>query len=164
MSRSEEMAAAILNGEIIISDPLCRKEQFLKAIANNEGTANLPEPNCRKEQLLYQIAEQGLGGSEDLDAELTAIETSLNSLESDVNALTDKPMDTHQLRINNGKTCSYLFYKYFGTNLDFVKGLDTSPATSMAYMFSECIYLASLDISNFDTSNVTTMMNMFYNN
>lgn len=91
MSRSEEMAAAILNGEIVINDPLCRKEQFLKAIANGEGTDNLPEPNCRKEQLLYQIAEKGLsGGGEDLTVELTEQETLLNELKMVVDGLKDK--------------------------------------------------------------------------
>lgn len=39
--------------------------------------------------------------------------------------------------------------------------LDTSNVTSMTSMFRECWELTSLDLSNFDTSNVTTMDYMF---
>lgn len=60
MSRSEEILTAMLDGETTAINPQCRKEQFLKAIANNEGTANLPEPNCREEVLLKRLAEKGL--------------------------------------------------------------------------------------------------------
>lgn len=39
---------------------------------------------------------------------------------------------------------------------------DTSEVTSMYSMFSDCKELTSLDISSFDTSNVTDMENMFF--
>ena len=41
--------------------------------------------------------------------------------------------------------------------------LDTSEVTSMDNMFSNCSSLTSLDLSNFDTSKVTSMKNMFSN-
>ena len=43
-----------------------------------------------------------------------------------------------------------------------LKGLDTSNVTSMMQMFISCSSLTSLDLSNFDTSNVTDMGYMFY--
>ncbi len=43
-----------------------------------------------------------------------------------------------------------------------VSHFDTSNVTSMWYMFYGCSSLTSLDVSNFDTSNVTDMNCMFY--
>ena len=42
-----------------------------------------------------------------------------------------------------------------------VSGFDTSQVTSMYSMFSACEKLSSLDVSNFDTSRVTNMCWMF---
>ena len=47
------------------------------------------------------------------------------------------------------------------TSID-LNGIDTSKATDMAYMFSECKELKSLDLSNWDTGNVTYMFRMFW--
>ena len=43
-----------------------------------------------------------------------------------------------------------------------IRGMDTSNVTSMREMFSYCESLTTLDVSNFDTSNVTDMSCMFY--
>ena len=48
------------------------------------------------------------------------------------------------------------------TSLD-VTNWDTSNITNMSSMFDYCNSLTTLDVSNFDTSNVTDMSNMFYN-
>ena len=42
-----------------------------------------------------------------------------------------------------------------------LSGFDTSNVTSMSSMFSDCKSLRSIDLSNFDTSNVTSMSSMF---
>ena len=47
------------------------------------------------------------------------------------------------------------------TSLD-VSNWDTSNVTSMTYMFSNCNSLTSLDVSNWDTNSVTNMTGMFY--
>tara|TARA_R110000764_G_scaffold83133_4_gene163584 strand:- start:1999 stop:2454 length:456 start_codon:yes stop_codon:yes gene_type:complete len=47
------------------------------------------------------------------------------------------------------------------TSLD-VSGFDTSNVTHMHSMFERCYALASVDVTNFDTSNVTNMRMMFY--
>lgn len=60
-----------------------------------------------------------------------------------------------------GTTCAYMFYNYKGIELD-VSNFDTKDITSMGYMFYGCENLANLDVSNFDTSNVTSMVSMFY--
>ena len=44
-----------------------------------------------------------------------------------------------------------------------IKGLDTSNVTSMGNMFNNCSSLTSLDLSNFNTSNVTNISSMFSN-
>ena len=47
------------------------------------------------------------------------------------------------------------------TQLD-LSNWDTSNITDMCYMFRECTNLTQLDVSNFNTSNVTNMNRMFY--
>ena len=55
-----------------------------------------------------------------------------------------------------------MFYNcQFLTSLD-VSSFDTSNVTTMSYMFYNCSRLTSIDVSNWDTSNVTTMSYMFY--
>ena len=44
-----------------------------------------------------------------------------------------------------------------------LSSFDTSNVTSMSGMFSNCSSLESLDLSSFDTSNVTSLAGMFYN-
>ena len=53
-----------------------------------------------------------------------------------------------------------MFSNMTGSSLD-LSELDTSNVTSMANMFNLCASLTSLDVSNFDTSNVTSMASMF---
>ena len=48
------------------------------------------------------------------------------------------------------------------TSLD-VSSFDTSEVTDMDYMFDDCRSLKSLDLSSFDTKAVTNMNDMFYN-
>ena len=48
------------------------------------------------------------------------------------------------------------------TTLD-LSGFDTSNVTYMRYMFFGCSNLTTLDVTGFDTSNVTNMSYMFYN-
>ena len=60
-------------------------------------------------------------------------------------------------------TCSRWFYgcknlERFGSSFQY---LNTSEVTNMSYMFSGCSSLRTLDLSTFDTSNVTDMSYMF---
>jgi surface protein len=71
------------------------------------------------------------------------------------------PTDMLQARVDGDNSCAYLFYNYKGTDLSFIKGLDTSNATDMMYMFNNCTNLESVDLSNFNTENVTNMSSMF---
>ncbi|MEE0682897.1 MAG: BspA family leucine-rich repeat surface protein, partial [Bacilli bacterium] len=55
-----------------------------------------------------------------------------------------------------------LFYNFTKlVSIDGLEYLDTSNVTSMLAMFYGCSSLTNLDLSNFDTSKVTTMMEMF---
>ena len=47
------------------------------------------------------------------------------------------------------------------TEIKNIKYLYTNECTNMNYMFRKCSSLTSLDLSGFDTSNVTTMVNIF---
>ena len=68
--------------------------------------------------------------------------------------------DFYEIRTSGGTNYSYLFYNYNGTSLD-IGNWDTSNVTDMDSMFYYCTNLTSLDLSNFDTSNVTNMQRMF---
>ena len=67
--------------------------------------------------------------------------------------------DMLQARIDSNNSCSYLFYNYNGTNVDFISSLDTSNVTTMRNMFYGCTALIS--VPQLDTSNVTDMYDMF---
>lgn len=57
---------------------------------------------------------------------------------------------------------SFLFYNFQNVKeINFDDNYDTSNSTDMSRMFNNCISLVSLDLSNFDTRNVTSMYAMF---
>ena len=58
-------------------------------------------------------------------------------------------------------SCSHMFYNCYNlTSLD-LSNFDTSNVTDMSYMFYNCNNLISLDLSSFNTSEVTTIYGMF---
>ena len=59
-------------------------------------------------------------------------------------------------------TCANMFDGCSGLTSINLSNFDTSNVTDMSYMFSGCEGLTSLNLSNFDTSNVTNMRYMFY--
>ena len=61
---------------------------------------------------------------------------------------------------NTGTSCEDMFYYFQGTEID-LSNFDTSNVTSMKEMFRGCVNLSTLDFSGFDTRNVQTMEGMF---
>ena len=60
---------------------------------------------------------------------------------------------------------SYIFYNFSNvTSINFNNKYDTSDVISMHYMFAYCSNLKDIVLSQFDTSNVTNMMGMFFSN
>ena len=60
-------------------------------------------------------------------------------------------------------TCSGMFSGCKGLTSINLSNFDTSNVTAMGSMFYNCTSLTSINLSNFDTSNVTAMGYMFYN-
>ena len=75
-------------------------------------------------------------------------------------------------RINANSNCSYMFQGVFNSStnsyqsnllsIDFGDNFNTSNVTSMYQMFYGCSSLTTLNLSNFNVSNVTDMGDMFY--
>ena len=63
--------------------------------------------------------------------------------------------------IARGDACEALFRWLENVETIDLTGLDTSEATDMAYMFSECRSLKSIDLTCLNTSQVTRMLGMF---
>lgn len=63
---------------------------------------------------------------------------------------------------NTGITCRNIFFGFKGEEIDLSK-FDTTNVTDMYAMFCNCSNLKNLDVKNFKTSNVNTMYNMFQN-
>ena len=61
----------------------------------------------------------------------------------------------------NATSCYYMFYGCYKLNQLDLSNFDTSNITDMCGMFKECKSLSQLDLSNFDTSQVTDMCGMF---
>ena len=59
-------------------------------------------------------------------------------------------------------SAAYLFANLTGAESIDLSNFNTSNVTNMRDMFYNCSLLTTLDLSNFDTSNVTNMSNMFY--
>jgi len=61
------------------------------------------------------------------------------------------------------KDCSYMFYECKNiTNID-LSSFNSQNVTNMSEMFTGCSKLTNIDFSSFDTQNVTNMSNMFDN-
>ena len=67
--------------------------------------------------------------------------------------------DMLQARVDATNSCEYLFYRYTGSNVDFISNLETSNVTDMGSMFYNCSNLTT--IPQLDTSNITDMASMF---
>ena len=140
--------------------------------ANTDGTPYLPKVN---DEIPTNVTIKLKDGT---------TTTSLNTLAKDVESIkVDYDENTQKVIFGysgNGTTCSKISginYIYFSnkitdmyemfydcsslTSLD-VSNWDMSNVTSMDWMFSGCSSLTSLDTSNWDTSNVTSMSGMFY--
>ena len=63
---------------------------------------------------------------------------------------------------NTGTTCRNMFYGFKGEEVELSK-FNTDNVTDMYSMFQNCSNLKNLDLSTINTSNVTTMYNMFKN-
>ena len=61
----------------------------------------------------------------------------------------------------NATSCYYMFYGCYKLNQLDLSNFDTSNITDMCGMFKECKSLSQLDLSNFGTSQVTDMCGMF---
>ena len=59
-------------------------------------------------------------------------------------------------------SCYCMFKDYKGTSLD-LSNFDTSNVTNMSFMFDACINLEHLSLSNFNTNKVSDISNMFCN-
>lgn len=136
-------------------------DTYLTGDVTIKGEPNLLAENIKKGVVLYE----GTAG---------AITGTMSAASGD---------DMLQQMVNAQGSCDYLFYEYYGDNVDYIVNLDTSNVTSMRYMFYGCDYITSgvlLDTSNvksmnymfsgckyltylpqYDTSNVENMENMF---
>ena len=138
-----------------------------------------------------------MANGEDFNTKLKALETSANKIEhfkkstvapiASMNAVNidDEDSDyeiklwlnpadktayyyTEPEKVYLNEVSYYMFFRGFGDNtltniLDIdVSNFDTSRVTTMGYMFSGMSSLTSLDLSNFNTSNVTEMNHMFF--
>ena len=78
-----------------------------------------------------------------------------------LSSITDCSIIFGTTRLSSANTAMQMFYGCTNvTSLDLFQ-FDTSNVTSMNLMFLNCSSLTKLDVSNFDTSNVTSMTSMF---
>ncbi len=67
-----------------------------------------------------------------------------------------------EIKVTGMKDASKMFAGCYNLTSVDVSQFDTSQVTNMSSMFSDCSSLASLDLSKFDTSQTTNMSSMFY--
>lgn len=66
-------------------------------------------------------------------------------------------------KIYLNEDCSFMFYNLTLDNID-LSSFDTSNVTNMSYMFNGLLFEDKLDLTTFNTSNVTNMRRMFSEN
>ncbi len=83
----------------------------------------------------------------------------------DAAILTVSASDVNKVVVESGviapESSWFLFDGFDNAESIDISGFDTSNVTDMSYMFRDCSSLESLDVSGFDTSNVTDMRFMF---
>ena len=143
-----------------------------------EPTANLPTLNDIKSVVTNwsKLTSNGFYYTKDVPSGYSLIADLTSSLDAKLDADSKgllkiyKKSDTEiafasDIKIKAPVSCNSLFGS--GWDLPLVSlnlsNFDTSDVTDMSYMFNECIKLQSLDLSNFDTSKVTSMNGMFNN-
>ena len=67
-----------------------------------------------------------------------------------------------QIRINNKLIPFTYFYKFDKEGKYKIEYIFINKIVKTVFMFAKCIYLINLDLSNFNTENVTNMNGMFY--
>ena len=106
---------------------------------------------------------ESISGSEDLTEELTTYNSKVTEQETSIQDIVTALKSKGAGEVQKYAPRWISFYEYQGTELtQEISNLDTSNMTSMYYMFFRCINLTELDLSNFDTSNVTNISKMFY--
>ena len=99
------------------------------------------------------------------DAELTKLNSMFQGQTNSYNCTSISFIDLHKLDTSKVTSMHMMFHGC--TSLEKISGLrnlDTSAVKDIRYMFSNCkkLVLSSRDIERFDTSNVTSMYDMFY--
>lgn len=138
---------------------------------------NVPEKKLGTKTIttngIYKATDDSLDGYSEVEVTTSGVDineylnnTLYNATSSKIecgtwlNSIKKLPQDVHL--DEDTTTCNSLFEGYPCKTLN-LSNFNTSKVTSMAYMFSSCLSLTNLDLSNFDTSKVTDMRSMFDN-
>lgn len=143
-------------------DQLKIDKQNLVSILNNMGVeANNSETFTSLTPKVGKIVTDPI--LQDKSVEITENGTTTITADSGYDGLNNVEVTTNVASGGMYAPRKISFSAYMGTELNAeTSNLDTSNLTSMANMFSQCFYLTSVDTSNFITNNVTNMYRMFY--
>ena len=132
---------------------------YIRTITFGNDLSNLPS-SCTEENLCWDISNNTTQKKKVygylIDSGLTVSET-----DSSTSTTTEKPLYNlyivSEAPIFAPTNCGYIFYNFKNlTQMNFNNNFNTSKVTSMGGMFKNCKSLTSLDLSNFNTPNVTT--------
>jgi surface protein len=124
-------------------------------------TISVSETDSYPNLVKFRSALNSLSSSNYIHINGTSISNKVLLSAMDYNAVTD--IYTYDA----GAPITYIKFNGIGSgdgigNISELVKLNTSNITSMYNMFYNCSNLTTLDLSNFDTSNVTSMADMFY--
>lgn len=137
---------------------------FLTDVANSIRNKTGKTDDIPASEFDVEIESISGGGSEDLTEELTDYETNLTTQEITIQDII-KALEGKAIGGDGGKYAPRFisFYQYTGTDLSYeLENLDTSNITSMENMFYFNKNLEELDLSHLDTSKVKNGNKMFY--
>ena len=146
------------NGEVNVAD----KETAI---------VNVPEKKLRNKIIIkngtYKAIDDNLDGYSEVEVATSGVDLNdyiKNSIEEGTSSYSAgqwiKSVKQLPAFTFTGKNTSYHFSCFKGGSID-LSNFNTSNVTDMHYMFSDCSSLTSLDLSSFNTSNVTNMTSLF---
>ena len=135
------------------------------------ANVNVPEKQLGTKTItsngIYKAIDDNLDGYSEVNVETSGVDINDYIKPETINDYTTTVGCWHtfikkipKLNLNITKTCSNMFYNCQVQEID-VSEFNTSNVTNMYQMFNGCKSLTSLDVSSFNTSKVTSMNGMF---
>ena len=165
LKNAGECEAYIWEPEPVYLQPGHVFNSYIKTLANNTSVSYSASDTTIKSVSFHSNGKLPTGYTKESLEALRSVDVSVSN-DGSIKAYYDGNGNIYVYSeglITANEDSSWMFQRLKGlTNLD-LSNFNTSNVTGMYNMFADCISLTTLDLSKFDTSKSTNMEGMFYN-